>query len=371
MIANLVVLANMGLYTDWFFNQLPQYYRENDTYKDGNGEGLLQRYLRVYSQDLEEDFIPFFEGMINQLNPITCDEKFLSHIAYSLGNPPDLFNEVDKYRKFLKIISKIYQIKGSYCSYQVIFQWFGYFNMAIYEPFLSGVRYDEDFLYDTPGVNYDSICPPCKPYYIAVMPPESPCLPLPDSGVFTWDLNEFITPETLEKIICLIEPINMNLKKVIPLLSVCETFKANWTGKLDISQKVYPQYDEGIKYDEESIFYDQVEIIPVINLNLTELNPNAYTLIAKNLGEANRPIDFFVFKYQGVIVKTLPIQGEVISPTEVKFTAEIPLGQQNGPYDYFELASSLGGTFMEKAIDLPVQTEDLEITFNLIVDVCG
>ena len=44
-------------------NQLPFYFKEADTYKNSNGEGLLERYLQIFGKYLEDDLKPSIESM--------------------------------------------------------------------------------------------------------------------------------------------------------------------------------------------------------------------------------------------------------------------------------------------------------------------
>lgn len=43
--------------------QLPFYFKEADTYKNSNGEGLLERYLQIFGKYLEDDLKPSIESM--------------------------------------------------------------------------------------------------------------------------------------------------------------------------------------------------------------------------------------------------------------------------------------------------------------------
>ena len=44
-------------------NQLPFYFKEADTYKNSNGEGLLERYLQIFGKYLEDDLKPSIDSM--------------------------------------------------------------------------------------------------------------------------------------------------------------------------------------------------------------------------------------------------------------------------------------------------------------------
>jgi hypothetical protein len=318
---------------------------------------------------MDDEIIAFIDNLFLQLDPLTADSKFLNHLAYTMGNPPDFFNDEAKYRLFLKYAVRVYQIRSTYIGYEMIFNMFGYNNITIYEPLISGVRYDDSFSYDNEGENYDSICPPCKPYYIGLMLPESPCLPLA-SGTFNWDLNNFLIPDSLEKMICFMNPINMKFQEAIPLLSVCEVFKSSWEGELILQIREYPRFDTDIIYDDSQP-YDEPDISLLASYTINEVSTNAYTLMAKNLGGNTQPLDFFVFYYNNVVVKTLPAIASDVDATTVRFDAIIPFLEFNGPYDKFQLVSSLGGVFMEKDILVENQTEEISVTLTLSTYECA
>lgn len=76
-------------------NQLPFYFKEADTYKNSNGEGLLERYLQIFGKYLEDDLKPSIESMreyisldasgndpYNDYNVITQSSRGIFRIEY-------------------------------------------------------------------------------------------------------------------------------------------------------------------------------------------------------------------------------------------------------------------------------------------------
>lgn len=134
-------------FKDYLFGLLPSFFKENDTYKDTNDEGLLERYLRNFGLEIDGEVMNRIEDYLTQVDPLVCDEKFLNHIAYALGNPPDITSSVAEYRKFLIYSLAIYKIKGTRRSYEILFNLLG-LNVFIKEEYIDDVLYDNAEIYD-------------------------------------------------------------------------------------------------------------------------------------------------------------------------------------------------------------------------------
>lgn len=65
-------------------NQLPFYFKEADTYKNSNGEGLLERYLQIFGKYLEDDLKPSIESM----------REYISFDTFNDNDPYNDFNQV-------------------------------------------------------------------------------------------------------------------------------------------------------------------------------------------------------------------------------------------------------------------------------------
>ena len=135
---------------DFFWKQLTDYHLENDTYKDGNDKGLLVRYLSIFGIELQNEVVDRLENIINELDPHTASNEFLSEIAYAVGRPSDILLDIDRYRILLTQIISIYQIKGTAPSYRLLFNLLG-MSVDIIEHFPDDVVYDNDIIYDDDG----------------------------------------------------------------------------------------------------------------------------------------------------------------------------------------------------------------------------
>ena len=159
----------MILFKTFLFDKLPTYFRRNDSYKDFSNRGLLERYLEIFGDELDEDIIPEIENVLDILDAQIAPSKFLTHLSDTLGNPPDLFINEPQYRNILTFIVDFYKIKGTKQGYEFFFGLFG-FTIVITELAYNEAYYDNNELYDTPNTLgdylYDNQCPTCSCYTI-------------------------------------------------------------------------------------------------------------------------------------------------------------------------------------------------------------
>lgn len=148
-------------FKDYIFTYLfPYYYQANDTYRDGTGKGILQRFIETCSEYFDTDIIAdatektagdtFQPGLDNLVNLIDFDktpELFLNYLWEFLGEIPfgyglivqgkvydktDLsswmvlrdFPEVDP-RALLKYAISLYKVRGTEKFYEVLGRFYG------------------------------------------------------------------------------------------------------------------------------------------------------------------------------------------------------------------------------------------------------
>lgn len=161
-------------FRDYIFSLLPRYFKENDTYKDVNDKGLLERYLSVFGDEIDEDIIPWISCYLSNLDASVCDSKFIDHISDSVGNPPDIFQDDEVYRNLLQYVASIYKIKGTVKAYKLFFAILGY-DVEIDE-----LPHEDDDMYYDSGGEYDTgeerhhydrnACLICYYYNISIRP---------------------------------------------------------------------------------------------------------------------------------------------------------------------------------------------------------
>lgn len=173
-----------------FFEKLPEYFKVNDTYKDAEGKGILERFLSIFGVDLDEITLPLLENttdilnpeksvdLLNQiLNPTGADNgKFLNHIAYGLNNPIDVLPDEAQYRKLLSFVITLYKLRGT----KLAIRYWGYLigiPLEVVEINTPRLRCDDGYQYDSNIITsestidparYDSACLPCSEYFIIV-----------------------------------------------------------------------------------------------------------------------------------------------------------------------------------------------------------
>lgn len=160
---------------NYLFGLLPSYFKENDNNKDVNSEGTLERFLEIFCNEIDAEVKPFLEGtgiLFNAENydnlPSSDKNKFLIHLSDVLGNPPDIFNDVDKYKNLLRHIFEIYKYKGSTRSlnnFLALLDWqiFDYFEIPG-----TGNEYDIDLEYDGGCMFYDEACVSFSKYSLTI-----------------------------------------------------------------------------------------------------------------------------------------------------------------------------------------------------------
>ena len=167
---------------DSIFSTLPYYFRKNDSYKNQNGEGLLQRFLGVIGEYFDYLFSLAQSVMgagsdTGLINPVTTEEQYLEYIAEYVGNPPILYKDEEgmlMYRHMLKYIVTLYHWKGTEKFYKALFGFYG-LGVEIEEEIpdhnTSVNRYDYGeggsvLNYDYEDLRYDEY-EPCLPCSVA------------------------------------------------------------------------------------------------------------------------------------------------------------------------------------------------------------
>jgi hypothetical protein len=240
-------------FANYIFSLFPEFYKDNDSYKDINGEGLLERYTQIFGEEIDEKIIVFAEEFTKNVDMFECDAKFLNHIAYALGNPPDVLSDEDKYRKLLSYIVSVYKIKGTKRSYELLFNILGY-NVSVIEHLpCEGYYYDMGYTYDEEGVIYDKFCCPCSQYEIAFSSQDDDCETATINPISQTILDN------LYKIIFFIEPINAKLLSLTYEVNFCETTNLCLPDDLDWEVRTYAAYDTGLDYDT-GVDYDSYTV---------------------------------------------------------------------------------------------------------------
>jgi hypothetical protein len=258
----------MPYFDDWLFDKLPIYYHLNDSYKDANDKGLLKRYLENIGEDLDNNILPLIDNLLDVIDPTTqasTNYKFINHLAYTVGSPPDIFlgdpAQAAKYAKLVNHIVSIYKIKGTKKSFVSFFALLGYTVSIIEWPLEKPTLYDNESQMDT-LLQMDKGCQDCSEFSIlnqAVLL-SSFC---GDTG------NPVLDPSLFQLIVdmaAFLQPINTKLRTVISGGVLCEYVDYCYDGTIVIKRNEYARMDTAVEMDGTDE-YDMVTVLSTTTIN--------------------------------------------------------------------------------------------------------
>ena len=184
---------------DFIFSLFTPWDKRIDVNKDSEGKGTMERYNEILGMQADEDIIPFIDNMIdNTLVPDTMLDKFIPYLESMVGLDP-LIDDLTIRRQVLKNILRIYKVKGTKKSYEIVFKLLGFDSIEIIEQDIS-FGFDSPLtLDDVNRVFDDGSCYTCGFYTIN----------LTGTAAFTEDLSKAI-----RNAIKLVEPINARLLEI-------------------------------------------------------------------------------------------------------------------------------------------------------------
>ena len=186
------------LVKDIIFDLFGHHDKSVDTNKDAQGKGTLERFNELIGDDIDVNILPNAINVIdNTLVPKTALDKFIPYLEFVLGQPVNIGADLPTRRKILGFILRFYQIKGTTKSYSLLLGMLG-FAVVITEHF-SKFGFDSPTTFDSDERTFDSACPTCSDYSVALT-----------SG-------QTITPELLDAIFNVLEfnePINAKLREI-------------------------------------------------------------------------------------------------------------------------------------------------------------
>lgn len=254
------------LWRVFFFNKFPPYFRNNDSYKNDDGEGLMQRFLQVPGEYME--FLePYADNwVLNVRDIISCYNEFVANHANTLGNPPNIFPgdpDYIRFRKFLWYIVSIYKIKGTLKSYQVLFEALGFSVELLEVPFTPSLwdysSYPDEYnglnplqiallgleadVINWDEFNWDEVCQQCVYYYILV----SNLTDDPENQTYAQITAEEL--ENLLEIVALVEPIDAVLLGLMQSINIEELVGIDVDEEINITCQTYTIFDE-VDWDE-------------------------------------------------------------------------------------------------------------------------
>ena len=191
----------MGFLSDLIRKQLPDYIIDNDSYKDIDRKGFIERYLSIFGAELDQYYYDKIDKIVDQVDPLNTENVLmLDLIAGGIGDLPNISQNPDHYRRILVFITSIWRIKGTKQSYKSLLYSVGCYDTDIIEVPVVGAAYDDGIsFYDDDVSFYDDNCRSCSEYDLITTGPT-------------------LTPELQQAIldlVALVEPINAHLRNLI------------------------------------------------------------------------------------------------------------------------------------------------------------
>jgi len=153
----------------FFFESLPHFFKDNDTYVDVSDEGLLERFLKIFQTESEQ-YVTDLENMETLQASATTQLQFLDYIAEYMGSPPDTFEDTDWYSVLLENIAIINRNRGTTESLQNFFKIMGT-TCTVTATLSTYYTHDSGETHDDTDVHHDGYCYPCVGIEIDVLDP--------------------------------------------------------------------------------------------------------------------------------------------------------------------------------------------------------
>jgi phage tail-like protein len=189
------------LLKDYLVDRLPPYIIDNDSYKDGNQQGFVERFVEIFGAELDDYYYNEISGIVDLIDPASAPASYLDYIAYSLGDLPNISTSDAHYRNILSFIISIYKIKGTAQSYKSIMTTAKIYSTTVTEVPLADITYDNGgtYYYDDGISYYDANCAVCSDYSLTLLGTES---------------MDAILYQKIRTLITLVEPINATLTTI-------------------------------------------------------------------------------------------------------------------------------------------------------------
>ena len=158
--------------TNFLFNLLPSWFRENDSYKTiSEPRGLLERYYEVLCGDIDDNVVNKVEGLydLTYIPSLYQDDELIpliSHIEDLFGIPKNTEETSQVYYNLLTYFIHILRTRGSIKSLKLYLNIHGYQLVSLiptpelpitYDMEPTPVKYDDGEIYDKLDAYFHSI----------------------------------------------------------------------------------------------------------------------------------------------------------------------------------------------------------------------
>ena len=138
-------MSQFSNFKDYVFRNLfPYYYRENDTYKDSSGKGILERFIEVCSEYFDKEIMPDIDNLMDIIDVDKTSNEFLNYIwqyfdyiPYAYGaivngnySSTSILNDINQFpradsRRILKYAISLFKIRGTADFYRILGRFYG------------------------------------------------------------------------------------------------------------------------------------------------------------------------------------------------------------------------------------------------------
>lgn len=161
------------LFENYIFSLLPPYFKNTDSYKDGSGKGLLQRYLEALGKEWDLNEKLKLEALLNAYD-VSSNPTLLHNISFMFGDFPQSILSDEVFKKLVKNAIHLLKVKGTRLSYEKIFALYNpSIVVTITENFPSVTSRDNPPDRDNPDSKRDSACATCVEYDVEIQYPNT------------------------------------------------------------------------------------------------------------------------------------------------------------------------------------------------------
>jgi hypothetical protein len=171
-----------------------------DTFKDVNGKGINERYQECLGEGYDDELQDLLDNFIDRtIVPAEILSRLIPYMEYNLGNPVVVSNDVSMRRKMIQFAHRIYNIKSTKLSYEILLRMLG-FDTVVIQEFTITSGFDSDLTFDDPSRTFDQGNRACN-YYSVLLTGAISISPQINEAIF--------------RILDYLEPINADLREVL------------------------------------------------------------------------------------------------------------------------------------------------------------
>ena len=141
---------------EYIIGLLPNTWLARDSFKDGNNQGFMYRFMNSIGLTLDEEITDKVDEALLMKDSVNVEERYLNLLSTHLGIYEEMTLTEYTKRQMLQQIPSIARIRGTVQSYKDLLFFLGFATVNIVETPPAPLSYDTGNDYDT-GLNYDTV----------------------------------------------------------------------------------------------------------------------------------------------------------------------------------------------------------------------